>query len=79
MKQTIFLTFLNHILLVYRSILCYRSREKHILNINILMDKLTEIKKKKKRISFARNNKTKTNNKNGALQMFYHSDTLWRA
>lgn len=45
------------------------------------MDNLTEIKtkKKKKRISFARNNKTKTNNKNGALQMFYHSDTLWRA
>lgn len=45
------------------------------------MDNLTEIKikKKKKRISFARNNKTKASNENGALQMFYHSDTLWRA
>ena len=50
----------------------YRSREKHILNIVILINNLIEIKKKEKRISLADNNKTKTFNKNGALQLTFY-------
>ena len=52
----------------------YRSREKHILNIVILINNLIEIKKKEKRISLADNNKTKTFNKNGTLQLTFY---LW--
>ena len=40
----------------------YRSREKHVLNIDILIDNLIEIKKKEKRISVANNSKTETCN-----------------
>ena len=38
----------------------YISRGKHILNIDILIDNLTEIKKKETRISIVSNNKTET-------------------
>ena len=47
---------LNHILLVFEYYI-YMSREKLILNIDILIDNLIEIKKKEKRISFVNNNK----------------------
>ena len=50
----------------------YRSREKHILNIDFLINNLIEIKKKEKRISLPDNNKTKTFNKNGALQLTFY-------
>ena len=53
---------LNHILLVFKYYI-YRSREKRILNIDNLKDKLIEIKKKEKRISVVSNNKTETFNK----------------
>ena len=46
---------LNCILLVFEYYV-YRSWEKNILNIDILLYNLTEIKKKKKRISFASKN-----------------------
>ena len=41
----------------------HRSREKDMLNIDILIDNLIEIKKQQKQIRFASNNKTKTYNK----------------
>ena len=50
---------LNHIFLVFKYYV-YRSREKHMLNINLLIDNLIEVKKKEKRISLASNNKTET-------------------
>ena len=49
----------NHILLVPKYYV-YRSREKHIFDRDILIDNLTEIKKKEKRISLASNNKAET-------------------
>ena len=53
---------LNLILWVFKHYV-YRSREKHILNIDILIDNLIEIKKIEKRISLANNNKKETYNK----------------
>ena len=50
---------LNHILLVFKYCF-YRSREKHILNVDILIDNLTEIKKKEKQIILVSNNKIET-------------------
>ena len=47
---------LNHILLVYKYY-AHTSREKHKLNKDILVDKLTEIKKKEEQISLLSNNK----------------------
>ena len=41
----------------------HRSREKHIFNIDILINNLIEIKKKEKQISLVNNNKTETYNK----------------
>ena len=38
------------------------SREKHKLNIDILIDNLIEIKEKEKRLSHASKNKTETDN-----------------
>ena len=42
----------------------HRSREKQVLNIDILTDNLTEIKKEEKRISLASNNTTETYSEN---------------
>ena len=53
---------LNHILIVFKYFV-YSSGEKYILNINILIGNLIEIKKNEKRISFASSNKTETYNK----------------
>ena len=53
---------LNHILLVFKYYV-YRSREKYILNTDILIDNLIEIKKKEKRIRLVSNKKTETCNK----------------
>ena len=53
---------LNHVLLAFKYYV-YRSGEKHILNIDILIDKLIQIKKKEKRISLVSNNKAKTYNR----------------
>ena len=57
---------LNYILLGFKYYV-YRSRENHVLHIDILIDNLIEIKKKEKRISFVSNNKTEAYNKNGAV------------
>ena len=53
---------LNHILLVFKFSV-YGSREKYIINIDILMDTLIEIKRKEKRVSLVINNKPETYNK----------------
>ena len=50
---------LSHILLVYKYYLDI-LRDKNTKNIDILIDKLMEIKKKQKRISFISNKKTET-------------------
>ena len=50
---------LSHILLVYKYYLDI-LRDKNTKNIDILIDKLMEIKKKEKRISFISNKKTET-------------------
>ena len=42
---------LNHILFIYKYYV-YRSREKHIPSTNILIDNLTEIKTKERRIQY---------------------------
>ena len=49
----------------------YRSREKHILNMDILIGNPIEIKEKEKQISLVSNNKPETHNKNGALQITF--------
>ena len=49
-----------------------RSREKYILNTDILIDNLTEIKKEEKRMSLASNNTTETYNEKGALQIMFY-------
>ena len=49
----------------------YRSREKHILNIDILIDNLIEIKKKEKQISVTSIDKTETYNKK-----WYNTDNV---
>ena len=50
----------------------HRSREKYILNTDILIDNLTEIKKEEKQISLASNNTTETYNEKGALQIMFY-------
>ena len=61
---------LNHILLIFKYYV-YRSREKHILNIDILIDNLIEIKKKEKQISVTSIDKTETCNKK-----WYNTDNV---
>ena len=53
---------LNHILFAFKYYV-YRSKEKHILNIDILIDNLIEIKKKEKQTCLVINNKTETYSK----------------
>ena len=53
----------NELLLVFKYYV-YRSREKHLLNKDILLDNLIEINKKEKQVSLVHNNKTKIYNKN---------------
>ena len=55
-----------YILLVFKYYV-YRSREKHIHNIDILIDNLIQMKKKEKRISIVSNNKTGTYNRKGCI------------
>ena len=61
MKQKNTYNLLNHSLLVFKYYV-YMSRGKHILNIDILIYNLIEIKKKEKRISLISNNKTEAYN-----------------
>ena len=56
----------NELLLVFKYYV-YRSREKHLLNKDILLDNLIEINKKEKQVSLVRNNKTKIYNKNWCI------------
>ena len=63
---------LSHILLIFKYYI-YISREKQILNIDILMANLIKVKKKEKQISIVTINKTEAYKKSGALQItFYH-------
>ena len=62
---------LNYYLLVFRHYV-YRPREKHILNRDILIHNLIEIKKKEKQISLVSNIKTEEYNKKGALQITFY-------
>ena len=63
---------LNHILLAFKYYV-YRSREKHILNLFILTDNLTEIKKKQKKLALLATIKQKYTIKNvGALQITFY-------
>ena len=62
---------LNHILLIFKYYV-YRSREKHIFNIYILIDNIIEIKKKEKQISLASKNKWCMVHY-GALQMMHYT------
>ena len=57
---------LNYILLVFKYYL-YKSREKHILTIDIFINNLVEIKKKEEPISLV----SKHTIKNGALQIMF--------
>ena len=64
---------LSHILLIFKYYI-YVSREKGILNIDILIANLMKIKKREKQISLVNSNKTEAYKKNGALQItFYQS------
>ena len=58
---------LDHILLVFKYYI-YRPREKHIVNVDILIDNLIEIKKKEKRISLASTIKTEAYNKKWCIR-----------
>ena len=53
---------LNHILFAFKYYV-YRSKEKHILNIDILIENRIETKKKGKQTCLVSNNKTKTYSK----------------
>ena len=54
---------LNHTLLIFKYYVYWSRENTHYLIINVLLDKLKEIKKKEKRISLVSNNKTGTCNK----------------
>ena len=53
---------LNHILFAFKCYV-YRSKEKHILNIDILIENRIETKKKGKQTCLVSNNKTETYSK----------------
>ena len=57
-NETNIYNLLNHILLSFKHYV-YRLREKHIFNIDILIDNSIEIKKKEKQISLASNIKNR--------------------
>ena len=61
---------LSHILLTFKYYI-YISREKWILNIDILLAKLIKVKKREKQISIVAINKREPYKKNDALQVTF--------
>ena len=62
---------LSHILLIFKYYI-YISREKQILNIDILIANSVKVKKREKRISIGTINKREAHQKIGALQITFY-------
>ena len=62
---------LSHILLIFKYYI-YISREKRILNIDILIANSVKVKKRERRISIGTINKREAHQKIGALQITFY-------